>query len=1087
MLAWEGTVEQTGTAGTYLAKVTPKTSGRYYLDVTLDGVHAKGSPFELYVRHNEAYGPTSFVMDTTEAYLTGYTAPTANEYFVQPADLEGNNLRRTAYPYVPTVNVYVTSDAANSVTDATATITYPNDGSGRFKFAYNPTVVGPNKLNVVVNGQHIIGSPFDIVSEATVGSVKGDQSTASGLALTSGIAGVEGMFVVQGRDSLGQPRSSQGDTFTTQLVMQAVSTRPVDIDPTHTPVDTTAGSTSTFTGTQTYNGSGQYQIRYNATVSGTYNLNIQETGTGSNEHIAGSPFTLVIDPNVISATETTVPGSGTRDGTTGVANQIHIYARDVFDNYLITGGDKIRVKAETKTRHQSAWEKVVDATGYVVNGIVGADLASGNAEGTYSVDVPVSDDGDGTYVADFTPLKSGTYDLTVTVETPGGLWGNYYTSDDFMSSKLAVIKHDLVVDFDWGLYSPVAGGSHPAMYCVASTGLPDDPQTDFFDESKCYGNGLALPMDYFTAKWTGYIEAEHDEEYEFAVMCDVNSEASIQVAGVDVVPFGRCDGTIGAGKMKGKIVMSANTRVSFEVKYKHGELQSNIGVYWRSETQGSGSWTRVSKDRFYRDIIASNTVYTPTYIPNSPSSLMSTAVGSSVTQAVAGVVQTIVVECRDDFGVGGFGSLMLAGGGCNIAVVARGASSGVNGASFQGSITDNNDGTYTVTYNPVHSGAYYLSITAATYGDHADVGHHYGDLSITNYHVAGSPYVLKVDPGVVTTMSHIDRLLVEDAIVGVESNVTIWAKDTRDNRRLVGGDTFEIFLARAADGDTYGHVDGDKNVYGTVTDENDGTHTGRFTPGSQGGNLGTWKLHIVLKEYDASGNLVSRTEVTGSPYDITVWPSSPYGRETHVSSGENTKTLVVAAPGGEINTFSMGAGNSKTFFVQASDVSRNNWWIGGASLVARVRGNTNEPEVNTRLEVLDMQDGRYKVSLAMTVAGEYEIDVGIAGYSVGLEKYGKFVERDTGGFGLLGKYFTNQHLQGAPALVRVDRTVDFNWGHGLVVSGAIDYVSVEWTGYVKTPYSEEVIFELTNVDDYAKLYVDGKLLVDTSTEVFEGR
>ena len=45
--------------------------------------------------------------------------------------------------------------------------------------------------------------------------------------------------------------------------------------------------------------------------------------------------------------------------------------------------------------------------------------------------------------------------------------------------------------------------------------------------------------------------------------------------------------------------------------------------------------------------------------------------------------------------------------------------------------------------------------------------------------------------------------------------------------------------------------------------------------------------------------------------------------------------------------------------------------------------------------------------------------------------------------------------------------------------------------FVKTPYSEDVTFVLANVDDYAKLYIDGKLLIDTSSGstsgVFSGK
>ena len=132
-----------------------------------------------------------------------------------------------------------------------------------------------------------------------------------------------------------------------------------------------------------------------------------------------------------------------------------------------------------------------------------------------------------------------------------------------------------------------------------------------------------------------------------------------------------------------------------------------------------------------------------------------------------------------------------------------------------------------------------------------------------------------------------------------------------------------------------------------------------------------------------------------------------------------------------------------------------------------------------------MGDGRYKVDMALTERGSYEIDIGIAGSPTGLAKYGASVNINTGGFGLLGRYFSNQHLMGAPSLVRVDPTVDFDWGHGLVTDSAIDYVSVEWTGYVKIPASEDVKFELANVDDYARLFLDGAIFIDTSTGVKE--
>jgi hypothetical protein len=76
-------------------------------------------------------------------------------------------LKRHTYPYVSTVSAYVTSDASNAVTDATGSIVWLGDGT--FRVDYTPTVSGANKLNVLINGGHISGSPFATTSQAWLG------------------------------------------------------------------------------------------------------------------------------------------------------------------------------------------------------------------------------------------------------------------------------------------------------------------------------------------------------------------------------------------------------------------------------------------------------------------------------------------------------------------------------------------------------------------------------------------------------------------------------------------------------------------------------------------------------------------------------------------------------------------------------------------------------------------------------------------------------------------------------------------------------------------------------------------------------
>jgi beta-glucosidase len=80
--------------------------------------------------------------------------------------------------------------------------------------------------------------------------------------------------------------------------------------------------------------------------------------------------------------------------------------------------------------------------------------------------------------------------------------------------------------------------------------------------------------------------------------------------------------------------------------------------------------------------------------------------------------------------------------------------------------------------------------------------------------------------------------------------------------------------------------------------------------------------------------------------------------------------------------------------------------------------------------------------------------------------------------GLRGEYFENIGLDGTPALVRRDSTVDFHWtlsapGRGI----PLDAYSVRWTGTLSTgPRSVRRLG--VDGNDGCRLYLDGKLLVD---------
>ena len=83
--------------------------------------------------------------------------------------------------------------------------------------------------------------------------------------------------------------------------------------------------------------------------------------------------------------------------------------------------------------------------------------------------------------------------------------------------------------------------------------------------------------------------------------------------------------------------------------------------------------------------------------------------------------------------------------------------------------------------------------------------------------------------------------------------------------------------------------------------------------------------------------------------------------------------------------------------------------------------------------------------------------------------------------GLLGSYFNNNSLTAPAVLVRVDSTVDFNWGNASPNSTInVDYFSARWTGFLRVQTSGNYYFQTVS-DDAARLTVNGSLVINNWT------
>jgi type II secretory pathway pseudopilin PulG len=85
--------------------------------------------------------------------------------------------------------------------------------------------------------------------------------------------------------------------------------------------------------------------------------------------------------------------------------------------------------------------------------------------------------------------------------------------------------------------------------------------------------------------------------------------------------------------------------------------------------------------------------------------------------------------------------------------------------------------------------------------------------------------------------------------------------------------------------------------------------------------------------------------------------------------------------------------------------------------------------------------------------------------------------------GLLGTYYDNIDFTGN-SVVKVDSTVNFNWGSDSPVAGIEpDTFSVEWTGFVETPQASGGKFTFyTSSDDGVKLWINDTLVIDNWTD-----
>ena len=347
--------------------------------------------------------------------------------------------------------------------------------------------------------------------------------------------------------------------------------------------------------------------------------------------------------------------------------------------------------------------------------------ASHDPVGKRTIKQLARDSGGGVFVLDYTPVLSGAYELGLTTFSPGGLKGSYYSAQD------------LLPDF------------------LVATLLDKEIEKNFEDDPIVTMIGTAS---HFGIVWNGKLAADHTETYSITVHCNDGGHASVAIDG-KFIPWHSCDPLISMS-----ISMRADKAVDFSLRYKSLEGTSAfVNLMWGSPSVPMEIIP--SRNLFHQVQVGEATMHRIQITPNKIYPPQSNAVGASRT-AISGLEHEFMVECRDSLG-----NLMLTGG-TRVEVKIHHQ----NGFNFHPTIFDNNNGTYSVKYNPGATGVYFLSV------------------NVFGSPIKGSPFVLNVQPGE-TEPQESTLLSVEGGIEGVtgrELVLEFQAMDINRNKRHRGDD-----------------------------------------------------------------------------------------------------------------------------------------------------------------------------------------------------------------------------------------------------------------------------------------------------------
>lgn len=305
---------------------------------------------------------------------------------------------------------YACTAPAGSVSDFTIDVLYSVTLSG----AYSLSITFERGIPATPDNHGRIEDGLPKIVRFDPGVPTAEHSFVSGRAINGGPAGTTHNFTVSAMDAFGnivdwaaRRRMQAGTTAVQSSHTPVVYTVPASISTgfevvrleetdisqilERTPTVTRATTVTTTTvsivtptmvrgqisnATVTAKGDGTFKIGYSLFVAGTYNVSILV----GNSHVVGSPYAATITAAALFTPDCVAIGPGLDTARAGKEASFVIYAKDAYGNALTVGGNTFAV----------------------------------TLEGPVFLRADVGDNNDGTYMVQYQPMTSGSYNIAIT-------------------------------------------------------------------------------------------------------------------------------------------------------------------------------------------------------------------------------------------------------------------------------------------------------------------------------------------------------------------------------------------------------------------------------------------------------------------------------------------------------------------------------------------------------------------------------------------------------------------------------------------------------------------------------------------------